>query len=173
MALLERWRPLRQMDRLRSEFDDLLDRFGFDREGYPRLPRELWGEAGTTTRPAIESYVQDGKLMVLIDLPGIEAKDVDIKVLDGVLTVKGQREDKRERSKVDYLRREIRYGAFERAISLPEGIRAEDLKATYRDGVLEVTAPMPKEAVPAQVKVQIEVPNADAQKKPAPGRAAA
>ena len=80
------------------------------------------------------------------------------KFVGGMLTVKGSREEKRETKKADYLRREIRYGAFERAIALPEGIKAEDLKATYHDGVLEVTAPMPKEAIPKEVKIQVEAP---------------
>jgi HSP20 family protein len=55
----------------------------------------------------------------------------------------------------DYFRREIRYGSFERSLPLPEGIKAEDLKATYRDGVLELSAPMSKEAAPKEVKVQV------------------
>ena len=65
------------------------------------------------------------------------------------------------------MRREIRYGAFERSIGLPEGIKAEDLKATYHDGVIELTAPMPKEALPKEVKIQIEAPKGNSEKKAA------
>jgi HSP20 family protein len=99
-------------------------------------------------RPAIETRVEDGKYVARTDLTGIDPKDVDIKVVGDVLTIKGSREEKQERKKADFFRREIRYGSFERSISLPEGIKAEDLKATYRDGVLELSAPMPKKAVP-------------------------
>jgi HSP20 family protein len=163
MALLERWRPSRELERFRSEFDDLLERFGFDRDWLgsnwlSRLPlgRELFSDWELPARPAIETRVDDGKFIVHADLPGIDPKDVDIKVVGDVLTIKGSREQKRETKKADYFRREIRYGAFERSISLPEGIKAEDLKATYRDGVLELAAPMPKEATPKEVKIQVE-----------------
>ena len=163
MGLLERWRPSRELERFRSEFDDLLDRFGFDRDWlsrdwFSRLPlsREFFADWQLPARPAIETQVDDGKFMVHADLPGIDPKDVDIKVIGNVLTIKGSREQKQETKKADYYRREIRYGAFERSIPLPEGIKAEDLKATYRDGVLELAAPMPKEATPKEVKIQVE-----------------
>jgi HSP20 family protein len=157
MGFLERWRPARDLDRFRSEFDDLIERFGFDRDWFGRFPREFFGESeALPARPAIESYIEGGKFIVRTDLPGIDPKDVDIKVTGDILTVKGHREDKRETKKSDYFRREIRYGSFERSISLPEGIKAEDLKATYRDGVLELSAPMPKEAAPKEVKIQVE-----------------
>jgi len=158
MALLERWRPSHELDRFRSEFDDLLERFGFDRDWLPRWPfdRKFFGEGEPTTRPAMESCIEEGKFIVRTDLPGIDPKNVEIKVVGGVLTIKGSREEKRESKKADYLRREVRYGSFERSMSLPEGIKAEDLKATYHDGVLELSAPMPKEAAPKEVKIQVQ-----------------
>jgi HSP20 family protein len=170
MALLERWRPSRQLDRFRSEFDDLLERFGFDRDWFGRFPlsREFFADwPALPSRPAIDTRVEEGKFMVHADLPGIDPKDVDIKVVGDVLTIKGSREEKRETKKADYLRREIRYGSFERSIPLPDGIKAEDLKATYRDGVLELAAPMPKEAVPKEVKIQVEGPTTSSEKKSA------
>lgn len=159
MALLEKWKPSRELQRFRSEFDDLIDRFGFDRDWLGRFPlaREFFGDGETMARrPAIETRVEEGKFIVRADLPGIDPKDVDIKVVGDVLTIKGAREEKQETKKADYFRREIRYGAFERSIGLPEGIKAEDLKATYHDGVLELAAPMPKEAIPKEVKIQVE-----------------
>ncbi len=166
MALLERWRPFRELDRFRSEFDELLERFGVDRDWFCPSGEFLEREA-MPARPAIEARIEEDKFIVRTDLPGIDPKDVDIKVAGGVLTIKGSREEKTEKKKASYLRREIRYGSFERAITLPEGIKAEDLKANYRDGVLELTAPMPKEAAPKEVKVQIEGPGETAGKKPA------
>jgi HSP20 family protein len=150
MALLEKWNPSRELERLRHEFDDVLERFGFERGG---LFKE-W--QSTSLRPAIESYVDGDKFIVRVELPGVDPKDVDIKVAGGVLTVKGSREEKHETNKRDFYRREFRYGSFERAITLPEGMKAEDLKATFHDGVLELTGPMPKEALPKEVKVQIQ-----------------
>ena len=150
MALLGKWNPSRELERLRHEFDDLLERFGFEPGG---LMKE-W--QSTSLRPAIESYVDDDKFIARVELPGVDPKDVDIKVAAGVLTVKGSREEKHETKKRDFYRREFHYGSFERAITLPEGMKAEDLKATFHDGVLELTAPMPKEALPKEVKVQIQ-----------------
>jgi HSP20 family molecular chaperone IbpA len=150
MTLLEKWNPSRDLEILRHEFDDLLERFGFERGG---LFKE-W--QSTSLRPAMESYVDGDKFTVRVELPGVDPKDVDVKVASGVLTVRGSREEKHETKKRDFFRREFRYGSFERAINLPEGMKAEDLKATFHDGVVELTAPMPKEALPKEVKVQIQ-----------------
>ncbi|SRR5579875_2605655 len=168
MALLEKWRPSRELGRFRSEFDDLLERFGFDRDwfGWRPFEREFFGERELMPiRPAVETCVEGGKFIVRADLPGIDVKDIDIKVMDNVLTIKGSREEKRETKKADFYRREIRYGAFERSVALPDGIKAEDLKATYHDGVLELSAPMPKEAAPKEVKIQIEAPKTGGEKR--------
>jgi HSP20 family protein len=156
MALLEKWRGARNLDRFRNEFDDLLERFGLDRDWFSRWPfdRGFFGEGESApARPAIESCVEGDKFIVRTDLPGIDPKDVDIKVVGDMLTIKGSREEKRETKKTDYFRREIRYGSFERSVPLPEGVKAEDLKAVYRDGVLELSAPMPKEAAPKEAVV--------------------
>ncbi len=169
MGLLEKWKPARELERFRSEFDDLMEKFGFERD-WLRFPfgREFFSEMeAIPKRPAIETRVEDGKLIISADLPGIDPKDVDIKIVGDMLTIKGSREEKRETKKADYLRREIRYGAFERSLRLPEGIKAEDLKAIYRDGVMELTAPMPKEAVSKEVKIQVEAPNGTPEKKAA------
>jgi HSP20 family protein len=168
MGLLEKWRPARELERFRGEFDDLLERFGFDRDWFGRWPfdRPFFGDReSTSARPAIDSYVENGNFIVRTDLPGIDPKDVEIKVVGDMLTIKGSREEKRETKKTDYLKREIRYGSFERSLSLPEGIKADDLKATYHDGVLQLSAPMPKEAAPKEVKIQVESSPAPAEKK--------
>lgn len=156
MGFLERWTPSKDLDRFRHEFDDLLERFSFDRDWFAPF-RDRFGEREpVAARPAIESSIEDGKFIVRTDLPGIDPKNVDIKVVGDVLTIKGTREEKSETKKADFFRREIRYGSFERSISLPKGIKAEDLKATYRNGVLELSAPVPKEATPKEVKIQVE-----------------
>jgi HSP20 family protein len=160
MALLEKWRPSRDLDRFRGEMEELFERFGFGHRdwfhGFP-FNREFFSEwEPAATRPAIETSVEEGKFVVRADLPGIDPKDVDIKVVGDILTIKGHREDKRETKNADFFRREIRYGSFESSIVLPEGIKADDLKATYQDGVLQLSTPMPKEAAPKEVKIQVE-----------------
>jgi HSP20 family protein len=150
MPLLERWNPSHEMERIRRQFDDLLEQFGLERSV---LPSEWVSPA---LRPALESYVEGDRFVVRLDLPGVDPNDVDISVAGGILTVKGSRKEKPETSGAHLFRQETRYGAFERSITLPEGIKGDELKASYRDGVLELTAPMPKEQVPRKVKVQIE-----------------
>jgi len=147
----EKWNPSRDLERFGHEVDDLLEKFGLEHGPL----RQDW-EPFTTLRPAVESYVEGDKFVVRMELPGINPQEIDINVTGGVLTVKGSREQKTETKKSSFYRREIRYGLFERSISLPEGIKADDLKATYRDGILELNAAMPREAAPKQVKVQIE-----------------
>lgn len=168
MGLLERWRSSRELDRFRSEFDNLLERFGFDGDWSGRFPfdRGFFGHREPLAmRPALESFIDGDKFIVRTDLPGIDPKNVEIKVVGDLLTIKGSREEKRESTKPDFSYREIRYGSFERAITLPEGIKAEDLKAAYHDGVLELNAPMPKQAVPKEVKIQVEGPKEKIEKK--------
>jgi HSP20 family protein len=159
MGFLEKWNPSNDLDRLRHEFDDLLERFGFDRG-------QLRGPAASS-RPAIQSSVDKDKFVVRVDLPGVDSKNIDVQVANGTLTVKGTREEKHESDKASVYRREIRYGAFERSISLPEGIKAENLTAVHHDGVLELSAPMPKGSTAKAVKIQVE------EKKPEAGKKAA
>jgi len=109
MALLERWSPLRELQRLRQEFDDLFEQGGLFKE---------W--QSSTMRPAIESYVDGDNFTVRVELPGVDPKDVDVTVAGGVLTVKGSREEKHETRKRDFFRHEFRYGSFERAIHCPK-----------------------------------------------------
>jgi HSP20 family protein len=164
MALTEKWNPSRDLERFRHEVDDLLEKFGFARGAF----RKSW--EFTTLRPAVESYVEGNKFVVRMELPGIDPQEIDIKVSGGVLSVRGSREQKEETKKRNFYRREIRYGSFERSMPLPEGIKAEDIKATYRDGILELTAAMTKEAAPKEVTVQVE--GHGAKKENGPKRAA-
>lgn len=160
MSLLQRWNPSRDLERFRHEVDDLLEKFGLESGTFLKD----W-EPFATLRPAIESYVEGDKFTVRMELPGIDPKKVDIKVTGGVLNVKGSREQKSETKKNDFYRREIHYGSFERSLTLPEGVKADDLKATYRDGILELTATIPREAAPKGVKIEIEGHEAKAEPK--------
>jgi HSP20 family protein len=154
MALPEKWHPATELDRFGHEVDDLLERFGLGH----RWPK-AWESVGL--RPALEFFVDDNKLTIRVDLPGIDPENVDIKVAGGFLTIKGSREEKQDTRNAQYYRRETRYGSFERTIQLPEGVKAEALKATYKNGVLELTATIPKEVAAKQVKVEVEKPAGD------------
>src|SRR5215471_5686234 len=104
MGFLQRWRPVTDLDHFRNEFDELLEHLGMDWS--PRFGRDFFTAPAKVGRPAIESYIKDGTFVVRADLPGIDPKNVDIKVVGDVLTIKGFREEKSETTKTDYLRRE-------------------------------------------------------------------
>lgn len=146
---LERWSPFRELDRFRRDFDELFERFLGGRG------RAVLGQPATTT-PAIESFIEGDKLVVRADLPGIDPNDVEVTVTGNMLVVRGKRETREETKGKNFIHREVSYGSFERAVELPEGVKAEDIKAAYKNGVLEVSVPLPKETAPRKVAIQIE-----------------
>jgi HSP20 family protein len=90
----------------------------------------------------IEEYVEDGTLVIRTEMPGVDVdKDVDIMVLDGMLHIKAERTETTEKKEKAFYRSEFRYGVVERAIPLPAGATVDDVKATYRDGMLEIRLP--------------------------------
>jgi HSP20 family protein len=98
---------------------------------------------GVTKPLHLEEFVEDGTCVIRAELPGIDpAKDVEITLQDGVLHLKGERTERKEEERPEGYRSEFRYGGFYRAIRLPEGSTEADVKATYKDGILEVRVPM-------------------------------
>jgi HSP20 family protein len=105
-------------------------------------------------RPSIDVMRRDDTLVVRADLPGLTPDEVKIEVEDGVLTVSG--EHKEDRSDPDggrYVRRERRFGTFSRSIELPSGVDAQTIKAQTRDGVVEVTVPLPTGSATQKVEI--------------------
>lgn len=139
------WSPLHEVDRFKQDFDDLFDRFLGDR-------RRDRGNTG----PLIESFVEGDNLVVRADLPGINPKDVEVTASGDQLTIRGKREREQEKKGRDFIHREVLYGSFERTVRLPAGIKAEEVKASYRNGVLEVTAPMHEPAATRKVPIELE-----------------
>jgi HSP20 family protein len=144
MASLSNWNPFRELERMVRRLEA---------SPFPRFEdiEESRLEAFT---PAIESYVKDGDLVVRADVPGLDPKDIDVSIFGNVLTLKGERKSEKEVQREHYLRREIAYGAFERRLTLPEGVATENVKATFKNGVLEIAVPLAKET--AATKVPIE-----------------
>jgi HSP20 family protein len=102
--------------------------------------------------------------VVRAELPGVDAeKDVDIQVADGVLTIRGQRRAEHRDEGTSYFRMETSYGAFERSIPLPEGVNPDDIKATHKQGILEVVVPGAAQVAPAR-KIAVQVEGGPAQK---------
>jgi HSP20 family protein len=128
-STLTRWDPFAELAELRARFERLFD----DAEH-----RGMW-------TPAIDLVRENGHLVVRADVPGIKPEEIEIEVEDGMLTLSGKHEESTEETDERYVRRERRYGAFSRRLPLPEGVDPKKIKASTKDGVLEVTVPLPKE----------------------------
>ena len=138
MRALTPWKPSTELSTLHDEIDSLFARFFGEDEGWWMRPFERG------MLPAVESYVRNGELVIRADLPGIDPKDVELSVEENRLTIKGERKTKKETEGAEKLHREVSYGRFERIVALPAGTDADSVKATYHDGVLEVTMKAPK-----------------------------
>ncbi|MFO1094378.1 MAG: Hsp20/alpha crystallin family protein [Planctomycetaceae bacterium] len=129
---------------LHEEVDDLLNRFSndFDAEWLMR-----------PFAPAADVSETDGAVEVRIDVPGMDPKDIDVQVSNGLLHVTGERKEEREEKGKTWHKVERRTGAFSRTVSLPCEVQDQKTKADYKDGVLTITLPKSVEARPHKVKV--------------------
>ncbi len=165
---LTRWDPFTTLARLDEDFDQLVRRaWGTPREGSQR----------TSTLgyvPAIDMYADGTDVVINLELPGVDVgKDVDIEVAEGRLTISGERHDDREKRADDgrTLVRELRYGSFRREFALPEGVTADNVEASYDQGILRVRVrDVTKPVVPPQ-KIQIHGASAGSQQKTIEGHA--
>lgn len=151
---------LRELDTLHREMDQAFNRL-FGRHG--RWMPALW--PSEETFPSIDYLRKDDTLVVRAELPGIDPKDVDITVTGNQLRIRGERRAEKTIKEEDYFMHEIGCGAFERVVTLPEGVNTEKVHASYRNGVLEVT--MPAGGVPKAKRVAIEAEKEPKQVKPA------
>ena len=151
MFELKKWEPLRELSVIQREMDELFKRtFGSLTTGLFR--REWTGE----WCPDVDCYTKDGMFVVHADIPGVEMKDVDISVAGNILTIRGERKSEVKEKKGEYFFHETTLGRFERMLTLPEGVNTENIHATYKFGVLEVTMPAKAEALPKKIKVELE-----------------
>jgi len=131
------------------------DRF-FDQATWPSL-RTLRPTEAAAWNPQIDVFEKDNRLVTKVDLPGLKKEDVKVEVADGQLAISGERKNEVEEKKNDMYRCEREYGSFYRSVPLPAGVKLEDVKASFADGVLEVSVPLPAKAVaPAARKVEIQ-----------------
>lgn len=109
--------------------------------------------------PSIDVFERDGTFVLRADLPGMTKANVKVEVKDNVIAIEGERKTDFGETKDGVYRMERAYGTFFRAVPLPEGIKAEDVKATFKDGVLEVTAPLPPAKIAPKARfVEIQEP---------------
>lgn len=140
----------REVSDFRHEFDQMLNRF------FHLQPSHEERALAEGFIPAIETSIdKDGKKFhCQVMLPGVEAKDVNIQVSGNMLTISGERSTTRETKEANYLHREVTYGSFHRQVEVPEGVDNDKLTAEYRNGVLEITAPIAAAALPRKIEVK-------------------
>ena len=118
---------------------------------------EGWGDWPADAKPMkVEEFVEDGTCVIRAELPGIDPEtDVDITVADGVLHLTATREERSEEERPEGYRTEFHYGSLRRSMRLPEGAHADDITATYSDGILEVRVPAPQEVEKPTAKIAV------------------
>lgn len=152
---IERWRPLGAlMERnpfrdIQNELNRLFDNF---------LGRPTTGMSGTSGRvwmPVGDIYETNDDLILNFELPGVPEKDISLSITGDVLTVKGERPFGHQVNGDNYVHTERVYGRFERSIRLPVPVQAGRVRATYRDGVLEVSLPKAEEVRPKEIRIDV------------------
>ncbi len=147
---LQPWSPVRsmfqEMNRFRQNADRLFERFFGDEDSF---------ELDMPMLPPVESVIEDGKMVMRFDLPGVDPKDIDVSIAGDTVTVRASRERRSHEGDGQFKRTEVSYGRFERSMTLPEGVKIDGLKASYRNGVLELTAPVSPELAGRKIPVEI------------------
>jgi HSP20 family protein len=148
---MRRWDPFTDLREMQHDMDRLFDRF---------LGRDVSAlETGFGVwMPSVESYVKGNDLVFKCELPGVDSKDIDVTVDENArqLIVKGERKSKKDEKDEYYLYRELSYGGFERRFPLPEGVKTDQVKAKFTNGILEIT--LPAASISKAKKIEIETP---------------
>ena len=145
MTTLDRWEPFRG-----SSPDSQLNRLFNDFFGRASQDQNL-----TTWAPAVDIYEGEHELVVKADLPDIKPEELDVRVENNILTIRGERRFEKKVDEKNYLRVERAYGSFARSFSLANTVNTEAIKADYKDGVLTLSIPKREEAKPKQIKVNV------------------
>ena len=146
---LIRWEPTRELSSLQSDVNRLFNAF-FD--------TPVGGNGSSLRRwvPAMDLVETEDHFVLRADLPGLTDKDVSIELEDNVLTVSGERQAEHEETKQGYFRVERATGGFRRSLTLPEGVDADAVQASFANGVLEVRIPKPEERKPRKVAISVD-----------------
>jgi HSP20 family protein len=148
MTLLTRWDPLRDLTTMQNRLNR------FVRESYsPEGPEE----ALTTTSfaPPVDIYEDEHTIAVKMDVPGIDEKDIDVRMENNTLTVHGERKIEKEEKEENFRRVERQYGSFTRSFTLPSSVDTGQVSAQYDKGVLKISLAKKAEAKPKQIKVNV------------------
>jgi HSP20 family protein len=145
MTTLVRWEPFREFAALQNEMSRLVNSWAGG---------EGDGNGGSRTWvPSVDVWETDSEVVYAFDLPGIPEDKISVEIEDGTLTVTGERERTQETDGDRFYRYERRFGSFQRAIGLPQGVKEDEIKADYKDGVLEIRVPKPEQAKARRIQI--------------------
>jgi HSP20 family protein len=158
-SAIETWWPIdglrREIDRLFNDFDRDLFGLPFRRRMFAVEP--FWRrKLSFAAVPAVDMTETDKAYEITAELPGMDEKSIEVKLVNGDLTIKGEKQEEKEEKKKDYCLHERHFGSFERSFELPEGVDAEKIEATFRKGVLTVTLPKKPEAQKPAKKIEVK-----------------
>jgi HSP20 family protein len=143
------WRPFGgELSSLRREMDDLWNRFFGETPTARRLAEEWW--------PSVDVSETKDNFVIKAELPGLDAKDVEVSISGNVLTLKGEKKKEEEEKGEHHYRSERYYGSFQRTFQLPANVKADKVEATFEKGVLKVTLPKVEEAKKKQIEVKVK-----------------
>ncbi|MFQ6077797.1 MAG: Hsp20/alpha crystallin family protein [Thermodesulfobacteriota bacterium] len=145
---LTRYRPFRELTTLRDEMDKLWEGFFGEWPSVEPFRRE-WA-------PSLDVSETKNNIVVKAEVPGMDAKDIDISLANDVLTIRGEKKQEKEEKDENYHRVERSYGAFARSVRLPQEVQSDKIKANYKNGVLKITLPKSEEAKKKEVKIKVE-----------------
>jgi len=147
------WRPFKglvpfDLEQMKREMDRLWDSF-------INGPRRRV-EEGEIWYPSLDVAETKNDLVIKAEIPGIDPKDIDISLSDGILTIKGEKRQEREEKEEDYHLIERSFGSFSRSVQLPKGVQSEKINASYKNGILKVVLPKTEEAKKKEIKIKVE-----------------
>jgi len=145
---LVKWNPAKDLFMLNRRLEKLLD------DDFFRFPSLFSGEEKIWS-PQVDIYEDDKKILLKAELPEIDLKDVEIKLKDNSLILKGERKFDNELKKENFYRLERSYGSFKRQFSIPSYVDKDKVKASYKDGILQIQLPKKKEAKPKKIDINV------------------
>jgi len=146
MAIVK-YNPLRELRSMQDQMSRLLD-LAWSREPCEELREGVW-------QPLVDIFENDEAVVIRAELPGVDQKDIEVKIEDATLTIRGERKQDSEIRKENYHRIERYYGTFQRSFSLPQSIDRERVNAACDKGVLTITLPKKEEVKPRQILVEV------------------
>jgi len=141
--------PFKELYSMRSQMDRLFDSLMRGEESEQQLGKGLWA-------PAVDICETENEIVLKAELPGVNKKDLEVKVENNALILKGEKRQESEIKKENYHRAERIYGQFQRIFTLPNTVETDKIKASFKSGILTLTLPKKREAKPKQISVKVE-----------------